>query len=94
MQSESLGLTGLEAMACETLVIGSNKYGPSDYLIYNENSFTFNPTDYKRLAEKMIDVLELNSNTKNKLVKNGQKKSEEYSFSNTKDIILNVFKNK
>ena len=94
MQSESLGLTGLEAMACETLVIGSNKYGPSDYLIYNENSFTFNPTDYKRLAEKMIDVLELNSNTKNKLVKNGRKKSEEYSFSNTKDIILNVFKNK
>ena len=31
-KSESLGLVGLEAMACETLVIASNNYGPTDYI--------------------------------------------------------------
>lgn len=91
MQSESLGLTGLEAMACETLVIGGDKFGPSDYLKDKENSFTFKPNDYKELAEKMSSVLEMKVTQKNKITKNARKKSEEYSFLNTKDILLKVF---
>lgn len=91
MQSESLGLTGLEAMACETLVIGSNKYGPSDYLVNNENSFTFTPANEKELASLMEKALKLKVTEKNKLTKMARKKSEEYSFEATKDILLNVF---
>lgn len=91
MKSESLGLTGLEAMACETFVIGSNQYGPSDYLIDEENSLTFNPSDYKELANKMNVFLKLKTTEKNRLIKNARKKSEEYSSENTKKTILDVF---
>lgn len=92
MQSESLGLTGLEAMACGVLVIGSNQYGPSDYLIDKENSLTFTPTDYKELAKKMIESLEMKTKEKNNLIKNGQKKSSEYNNDSTKDILFAIFK--
>lgn len=93
MQSESLGLVGLEAMACETLVIGSNKYGPSDYLFDQENGISFHPTNYKDLAKKMALVLEMRANERKKLTKNARKKSEEYSKENTKSILINLFKN-
>lgn len=91
-KSESLGLTGLEAMACETLVIGSNQFGPSDYLIDNENSLTFNPMNYKELADKMREAFEMKTKERNKLIKNARKKSEAYSSEATKDILLNTFK--
>ncbi len=92
MKSESLGLTGLEAMACEVLVIGSNQFGPSDYLINEENSLTFNPESYKELATKIELSLELTAREKSKVTKNARKKSEEYSYEATKKIILEVFK--
>lgn len=91
-KSESLGLTGLEAMACETLVIGSNKYGPSDYLENNINSKTFNPTNHKELAKLIEETLNMKELEKNKLTKEARKKSLEYNNENTKEIILNVFK--
>jgi glycosyltransferase involved in cell wall biosynthesis len=91
-KSESLGLTGLEALASEALVIGSNKYGPSDYLIDNENSITFNPEDYEELAKKIEGTLKLKVRERNRLTKNGREKALEYSLENTKDNLLNVFK--
>lgn len=94
MKSESLGLTGLEAMACETLVVGSNKFGPSDYLIDNENSLTFHPNRSKELLEKMNQVLKMKASQKNQITKNARKKSEEYSSEVTKGILLDIFKRK
>ncbi len=91
-KSESLGLTGLEAMACECLVIGSNKYGPSDYLIHKQNAITFTPYDELELAEKIKEVLQIKKEEKRKLTKKARQKSEEYSFANTKDTLINIFK--
>ncbi len=92
MQSESLGLTGLEAMACEALVIGSNIYGPSDYLVNNENSLTFAPKDAQELAKLMEKAMNLKQAEKNKLTKMARKKSEEYSAVATKEILLAIFR--
>lgn len=93
-KSESLGLTGLEAMACQTLVIGSNTYGPSDYLIDKVNSITFNPADAKELSKKLEEVINMPEKEKKKLQTAAKQKSEEYSFERTKDTLLNVFKSK
>ena len=92
-KSESLGLTGLEAMACETLVIGSNKYGPSDYLKNNENSLTFNPSDDLEVADKIIEALNMSEKEKNKLTNKGRKTALSYSLENTKALFLSIFKN-
>lgn len=93
-KSESLGLTGLEAMACETLVIGSNQFGPSDYLIDEENSLTFDPYDYKELVKKIEVVLSMKVKEKNKIKKAARNTSEEYSSKKTESIILDVFMKK
>lgn len=49
--TESLGLVGLEAMACGTPVIASDIGGPSEYVTDNFNGFKFPPNDYQQLFE-------------------------------------------
>lgn len=90
-KSESLGLTGLEAMACETIVIGSNKFGPSSYLEDKVNSITFSPENHKELTKKILEVLEMSSESKIKLKKEAKKTSLLYSKDKIKNVILNVF---
>ena len=91
-KSESLGLVGLEAMACETLLIASNNYGPTDYVIDNKNAKFFKPKDAKDLANKIIDIRKMNNEEKNKMKKKARETAIKYDSKNTKKIIIDVFK--
>ncbi|MBR3117080.1 MAG: O-antigen ligase family protein [Bacilli bacterium] len=91
-RSESLGLVGLEAMACEVLVIASKNYGPTDYVVDNKNGKFFNPKDYKDLADKILEMKKLNNEEKNKMRKKARETAIKYDSKNTKELILNVFK--
>ena len=91
-RSESLGLVGLEAMACEVLVIASKNYGPTDYVVDNKNCKFFNPKDYKDLADKILEMKKLNNEEKNKMRKKARETAIKYDSKNTKELILNVFK--
>lgn len=64
---ESLGLVGLEAMACGIPVVGSNIGGLKDYIKNGQNGFFFEPGDPKDLADKIQNFLVLNKEEKNKL---------------------------
>ncbi len=91
-QSESLGLVGLEAMACETLVIASNNYGPTDYVVNNKNGKFFKPQDYKDLANKILEMKKMNNEETNKMKKKARETAMKYDSKNTKDMLLKVFK--
>ena len=91
-KSDSLGLVGLEAMACETFIISSDKYGPSDYMKDNVNGFTFKTEDVKDLYEKVVKYYELDSKTKKDILKEERNTALMYDIETTKNEILEVFK--
>ena len=91
-KSESLGLVGLEAMACEVLVITSNKYGPTSYLIDNKNGLFFEKENSEDLANKILKILSLNHEEEKKMKTKARETAIKYDSFKTKDIILDVFK--
>ena len=91
-KSESLGLVGLEAMSCKTIVIASNNYGPSDYIVDNENGLFFNPKDHVDLSNKIMKVLKMSEKGKNEIREKARETALKYDNNNTKKKILEVFK--
>ena len=91
-KSESLGLVGLEAMACEVVTITSDAKGPKSYMVNGKNGYTFKQDDYNDLVEVITKVSKLKKEDINKIKKAARKKAEEYSSDNTKDILKKIFK--
>ena len=91
-KSESLGLVGLEAMSCETLVIASNNYGPTDYVVDNKNGKFFKPEDAKDLANKILEMKKMNNEEVKKMKKKARETAIKYDSNNTKELLLKVFK--
>ena len=91
-KSESLGLVGLEAMSCETLVIASKNYGPTDYVVDNKNGKFFKPQDYKDLAAKILEMEKMNKEEVKKMKKKARETAIKYDSNNTKELLLKVFK--
>lgn len=84
-KSESLGLVGLEAMACHTPIIACDLYGPSQYLKNGENSLTYQKTTTgQQLAKRIKQFYNMSETEKNCLIANGYKTSVKYSTDNIK----------
>jgi len=79
---EGWGLVVLEAMASGLLVIASNIEPLTEYLRDGENSVLVSPMDYEALAQGIIELTE-NAELRDKLITNGRKTAEAYSWKNT-----------
>ena len=91
-KSESLGLVGLEAMACENIVIAAKNYGPTSYIINNKNGLFFKPKDSEDLKDKILKAKNLNQEEEKKIKAKARETAIKYDSFNTRKIILNVFK--
>ncbi|WP_293783974.1 glycosyltransferase family 4 protein [uncultured Pedobacter sp.] len=90
---ESLGLVGLEAMACGTPVIGSDRGGINDYLQNGINGFKFEPGSHTKLMEQVVNFYSLNQDEKNVLSDNAIKTSLNFSSNSISDrMIENLLK--
>lgn len=69
-EQESLGLVGLEAMACGVPVVGSDIGGIKTYVEDEINGFLFGVGDYKALAQKIINYSRFDVCKKNRFSKN------------------------
>ncbi len=89
---ESLGLVGLEAMACEVLVTASNKYGPTSYLVDNKNGLFFEQKNSEDLKDKILKLLKLNQEEEKKMKTKARETAIKYDSFKTRNQILDVFK--
>jgi len=79
---EGWGLVVLEAMASGLPVIASGIEPMTDYLKDGENALLVSPMDYETLAQQIIKVLE-KTELRDKLIRNGIKTAQAYSWRNT-----------
>jgi glycosyltransferase involved in cell wall biosynthesis len=94
--SESLGLVGLEAMACGVPVIGAELGGIRDYLIDNYNGLFFTPGDAQDLTAKIYKFYNLDFNSRRKMSANARNTALNYNnikiIDDLSDKLQNVFK--
>jgi glycosyltransferase involved in cell wall biosynthesis len=91
-KSDSLGLVGLEAMACETLTITSDAKGPLSYAKDKKNAYVFKQDDPEDLVKTIETVIALDDTAKDKLRKNARKTAMEYDSTNMDSILFKAFK--
>ena len=75
-QSESFGLSALEAMACEVPVISSSVGGLPELVLHNQTGYIAEIGDVERMAKYAIDLL-TNEGKRQKFAQEGRKRAVE-----------------
>ncbi len=75
-QSESFGLSALEAMACEVPVISSSVGGLPELVVHNQTGYIAEIGDTERMAKYAIELL-TNETKRLMFAKEGRKRAEE-----------------
>ena len=91
-KSESLGLVGLEAMACEVPVITSDARGPMSYVNNKKNAYVFKQDNPESLAEGIQKVIELEQDKLDKMTSNARKTALEYDSNKIDNVLFKIFK--
>lgn len=90
-EGESLGLVGLEAMACGTPVIGSYMGGLKDYVVDGYNGYFFAPGSSEELLEKVMLYVSSTDNEKKQMRENAVKTTDRYEVNNIKKTLIKIF---
>ena len=87
-KSESLGLVGLESMACETITVLPDQYGPSSYAQDKENSVVFKSKNELSLLEAIKFAI---NNDCSDIRKGARKTALKYNHLKTDKILIQCF---
>lgn len=90
-KGESLGLVGLEAMACGTPVIGSRLGGLLDYMVDGANGFLFEPGSSTELADKIKQFHALPKEQKEKMSEAAKLTAQRYEIENISGKLIDIF---
>lgn len=90
-KGESLGLVGLEAMACGTPVIGSRIGGLLDYMDEGKNGFLFEPGSSSELAEKIKQYFALTEVQKKNMCAAAKLTAQRYEIENIQHKLIEIF---
>ncbi|MFP7492559.1 glycosyltransferase [Terribacillus saccharophilus] len=90
-EGESLGLVGLEAMACGTPVIGSRMAGLLDYMEHGRNGFLFEPGSAETLAASIKTYMDLPEEAKQSLRETAKQTAAAYEVDAIKPRLSKIF---
>ncbi|MDX1805956.1 MAG: glycosyltransferase family 4 protein [Paenisporosarcina sp.] len=90
-KGESLGLVGLEAMACKTPIIASSIGGILDYVEDGKNGWLFTPGDAKHLKEQFISYDELSNEQYETIANAAYKTAMEYEQKTIQPKLTKIF---
>lgn len=90
-KGESLGLVGLEAMACGTPVIGSTMGGLLDYIEDGVNGFLFQPGSEEDLASKIKRYFSLTDVEREHMSDAAKRTAHRYDTELIKPQLINIF---
>ncbi len=93
-KGESLGLVGLEAMACGVPVIGSKHPALQTYLIEGENGFLFDTNNTEDLYKTILRFYNLPQHKKEKMTKNAFETALRYENQKVNKELLNFLTDK
>ena len=93
IKAESLGLVGLEAMACGIPSIITNCEGPLSYAENEYNCLTFNPEDANELSRKMEQMLKMDWHQIENIKVNARNTVNEYDSVHVKEEFMKFFNN-
>ena len=88
--SETQGLTFIEAMACNLPVVGVDSGGVKDVIQNGENGFLAKPNDSVSLAFQIKTLLDKKELAK-KIIKSNRQLVKEYSIYNTTQKLLKLY---
>lgn len=90
-EAESLGLVGLEAMACKVPCVITSINGPTTYAKNKYNCLLFYPENVSELENKIIQLLNTNEDEIELLQKNARKTAMQYDKDLMKKKFLKFF---
>ncbi len=90
-KSESLGLVGLESMACKAITILPDKYGPSSYASDGENCICFESGNARSLCNAIKKALVLDDETSEHVRTKARETAERYDSRITGKILTDLF---
>lgn len=92
-RGESLGLVGLEALACGIPIIASNFAGPKDYVEDEKNGYLFEKGNAQDLSRKIIKFISMEENEKQEMSLNAFNSSKDFWRNNVEELLINIFLN-
>lgn len=90
-KGESLGLVGLEAMACRTPIIASAIGGILDYVKPGENSWLFEPGSAEALKDQLLSFDQLSDAERDAVAEAAYQTALEYEESAIQPKLISIF---
>ncbi|WP_445958138.1 glycosyltransferase family 4 protein [Yeosuana sp.] len=91
-EAESLGLVGLEAMACGIPVIAAKVEGPMEYIDQGVNSYLFEKKNSADLVDKILHYYSLSKKEKERIKTNAIKTAKLYESTKVNKKLLSFLK--
>lgn len=91
---ESLGLVGIEAMACGTPVIGSNIGGIMSYLVEGYNGYLVEPGNIDSIVDQLMLYFSLDKLKLEEIKNNALKTAENYDQNLVNKNLISIFREK